>query len=119
MERLCAGIASVQASWGDEDESAVLHAKLEDWIRQWAGQPDSQVARFLDFLEDEALSRVRLAVGFGIMRAVAAAVRERSGKDAAAQPSSPTSAAWMPWSISTCRRRCGEPELRPDSGLRH
>lgn len=39
--------------------------------RQLYETPGSQVARFLSFLDDEALSRVRLAVSFNIMRTVA------------------------------------------------
>jgi hypothetical protein len=41
-------------------------------IRTQRTQPGSQIARFLDFLDDEALSRVRLQVTMRLMEAVAA-----------------------------------------------
>ncbi|KAI3594360.1 hypothetical protein D9X30_0592 [Cupriavidus sp. U2] len=41
-------------------------------IRTQRSQPGSQIARFLDFLDDEALSRVRLQVTMRLMEAVAA-----------------------------------------------
>ncbi|MDQ0140963.1 hypothetical protein [Cupriavidus necator] len=41
-------------------------------IRTQRSQPGSQIARFLDFLDDEALSRVRLQVTMRLMEAIAA-----------------------------------------------
>lgn len=41
-------------------------------IRKQRNQPGSQVAQLLEFLEDEALSRVRMQVGMRLMEAVAA-----------------------------------------------
>lgn len=59
----------------DEDEVEGIIAN----VRREAGKLDSQVVRFLSFLDDEALSRVRLDVTFAIMEALkeAAARRER------------------------------------------
>ena len=39
--------------------------------RQQFAIPDSQVARFFDFLEDEALVRIRLHVSYRLMDAIA------------------------------------------------
>ncbi|SMF94307.1 hypothetical protein SAMN02949497_1617 [Methylomagnum ishizawai] len=46
-----------------------------DAIQEQRGMPGSEIHRFESFLADEALSRVRLRVGFGLMRALA----EKSG----------------------------------------
>ncbi len=43
-----------------------------DTLRAQRHQPGSQIRRFLDFLDDEALARVRLQVTFKLMEAVAA-----------------------------------------------
>lgn len=43
-----------------------------DTLRSQRNQPGSQIRRFLEFLDDEALSRVRLQVTFRLMAAVAA-----------------------------------------------
>jgi hypothetical protein len=45
--------------------------------RQQLDTPGSQVARFFDFLETEALARVRLNVGFRLMEAIADAALDR------------------------------------------
>lgn len=54
-----------------------------DNVKREALRLDSQVVRFLNFLDDEALSRVRLQVTFAIMSALKEATRSRS--DVAAQ----------------------------------
>ncbi len=45
---------------------------IVDTIRLQRDQPGSQIRRFLEFLDDEALARVRLQVTFELMAAVAA-----------------------------------------------
>lgn len=47
--------------------------------RQQIALPDSQVARFFDFLEDEALVRIRLHVTYRLMDAIADAAAGRLG----------------------------------------
>lgn len=49
-----------------------------DNVKREANRLDSQVVRFLNFLDDEALSRVRLQVTFAIMGALKEATRSRS-----------------------------------------
>lgn len=52
----------------DQDEAdAIMQA-----IRKQRNQPGSQISTLLEFLEDEALSRVRMQVGMRLMEAVAA-----------------------------------------------
>lgn len=58
---------------------------LNDYLEQ-ASTPGSQLNTFLNFLEDEALSRVRLQVGFKIMEAIAeqaAANMQQKGQEQA------------------------------------
>jgi hypothetical protein len=70
LERLTDGMTRAQAN-RDEDFDQYRREKLAATLQQAADRPESQVAQFLNFLEDEALARVRLAVGFAIMRALA------------------------------------------------
>jgi hypothetical protein len=56
-----------------EREIAVALATL----RQQMEMPDSQVSRFFDFLEDEALARVRLHVTYRLMDAIAESAGNR------------------------------------------
>lgn len=69
LEVLLSGISRrLQNDDLDEDDiDAILGA-----IRKQRNHPGSQVAQLLDFLEDEALSRVRMQVGMRLMEAVAA-----------------------------------------------
>jgi hypothetical protein len=69
LEVLLSGISRrLQNDGLDQEEiDAILAA-----IRKQRNQPGSQVAQLLDFLEDEALSRVRMQVGMRLMEAVAA-----------------------------------------------
>jgi hypothetical protein len=61
----------------DSDEiDAILAA-----VRKQRNQPGSQVAQLLEFLEDEALSRVRMQVGMRLMEAVAAQSTKPGLKD--------------------------------------
>lgn len=65
---------------GDEDEVDGIIAN----VKREAQRIDSQVVRFLSFLDEEALSRVRLEVTFAIMEALKEAAARR-GRDSAAQ----------------------------------
>lgn len=69
LEELLKGISKKLRNDGDDEDSIedVLNA-----IRAQRTQPGSQVRQFLDFLDDEALSRVRLQVTLRLMEAVAA-----------------------------------------------
>ncbi|MFZ4703742.1 MAG: hypothetical protein ACOYMG_27170, partial [Candidatus Methylumidiphilus sp.] len=71
LERMADSIADV-LSREDDEFDGIQRDKLFATLRQDFDRNDSQVTRFLNFLEDEALSRVRLAVSFAIMQAVAA-----------------------------------------------
>ncbi len=66
------GVSTAQAmARRDDDFDEVRQEILLETLRQDFEKPDSQVTRFLNFLEDDALARVRLYVGFAIMEAVA------------------------------------------------
>ncbi|MEO9160935.1 MAG: hypothetical protein ABI349_00805 [Casimicrobiaceae bacterium] len=56
--------------YDEEDVDAIL-----DSLSQQRAQPNSQVNRFINFLDDEALARVRLQVTFELMRALANLVK--------------------------------------------
>jgi hypothetical protein len=73
LDRMASSIADVLSREDDEFDD-IQRDKLFATLRQDFDRNDSQVTRFLNFLEDEALSRVRLAVSFAIMQAVAAQV---------------------------------------------
>jgi len=69
LEPLLRGIHRQLAKEGlDLDEIQALEAT----IRKQRNRPGSQVASFLEFLEDEALARVRMQVSMRLMDAVAA-----------------------------------------------
>jgi hypothetical protein len=55
----------------DDEFGEVQQEILRETLRQDFEKPDSQITRFLNFLEDDALARVRLYVSFAIMEAVA------------------------------------------------
>jgi hypothetical protein len=64
--------STVQAMTRRDDEfDEVQQEILRETLRQDFEKPDSQITRFLNFLEDDALARVRLYVSFAIMEAVA------------------------------------------------
>lgn len=68
LERLLDGIRNKLASEDlDEDEIEPILKTLRDQ----RDLPGSQIRRFLDFLDDEALARVRLQVTFRLMQSVA------------------------------------------------
>ncbi|MGZ8181826.1 MAG: hypothetical protein ACXWT1_07705 [Methylobacter sp.] len=73
LERLAKSIAEAQ-SYRDEDFDDIQRQTLLETLRQDVDKHDSQVSRFLNFLEDEALARVRLRVSFAIMESLAAQV---------------------------------------------
>lgn len=75
LERLADSIAMAQAQ-RDEEFGDIQRDKLAGTLRQEFDKRDSQVTRFLNFLEDEALARVRLQVGFALMQALAAQVAD-------------------------------------------
>jgi hypothetical protein len=68
LEALLAGIANKlrKDEMADDEISETLEA-----IRQQRMRPGSQIREFLDFLDDEALARVRLQVTFRLMDALA------------------------------------------------
>ena len=69
LELLLAGIErKLQNDGDDQDESDEILTS----IRTQSGHPGSQVRRFLEFLEDEAMARVRMQVCMRLMGAVAA-----------------------------------------------
>jgi hypothetical protein len=69
LEVLLSGVTKRLRNDGQEDDyiDEVVTA-----IRNQRAMPGSQIRRFLDFLDDEALSRVRLQVTIRLMEAVAA-----------------------------------------------
>lgn len=68
LDRLTDGIKSkLKKDDFEDDEIEPIISSL----RAQREQPGSQIRRFLDFLDDEALSRVRLQVTFKLMEAVA------------------------------------------------
>jgi hypothetical protein len=60
----------------DEIDGAIAN------VRREAARLDGQVVRFLNFLDDQALTRVRLAVTFAIMSAIKEAAQNRSDLEA-------------------------------------
>ncbi len=73
LERMSTSIAETQAQRDDEFDE-IQRDKLTETLRQDFDKSDSQVTRFLNFLEDEALARVRLAVSIAIMQGLATQV---------------------------------------------
>ncbi|MBS3974568.1 MAG: hypothetical protein KGZ89_06870, partial [Actinobacteria bacterium] len=69
LELLCRGIAQKLRKQGMEDDEVeeTLNA-----IRAQRNRPGSQIRDFLDFLDDEALARVRLQVTMSLMDALSA-----------------------------------------------
>lgn len=63
----------------DYDEDEIEEA--QDNLRQERNRGDSQIGRFLSFLENEALSRVRLNISVGIMAEIAAIARQQPSKN--------------------------------------
>lgn len=73
LERMSGAIAETQAQ-RDVEFNDIQRDKLVETLRQDFDKADSQVTRFLNFLEDEALARIRLAVSFAVMQGLAAQV---------------------------------------------
>lgn len=71
LDRMASSISETQSHRDDEFDT-LQREKLIATLRQDFDKQDSQVTRFLNFLEDEALSRVRLRVSFAIMESLAA-----------------------------------------------
>lgn len=68
LERFITGVSNyLQKEKFDEDDIAAIAQSL----RTRAGQPGDTVNRFLQFLEDEALARVRLQISMRLMAALA------------------------------------------------
>ena len=91
VARLIAAVEEVESSDWLEKFEGPARRKLDrrgldeddidgaiDNVKREALRLDSQVVRFLNFLDDEALSRVRLQVTFAIMGALKDATRTRS-----------------------------------------
>ncbi|MCK4143763.1 hypothetical protein HFK84_15965 [Ralstonia pseudosolanacearum] len=68
LERMLDGIRNQLTREDLEDEEI---RPILQTIRDQKDQPGSQIRRFLDFLDDEALARVRLQVTFRLMQSVA------------------------------------------------
>lgn len=73
LKRMSDSIIQMQSSQDDEFDD-IQRDKLIETLKQDFDKHDSQITRFLNFLEDEALSRVRLKVSFAIMQGLAAQV---------------------------------------------
>lgn len=69
LERLLDGIRN-QLINDDLDEDDI--GPILKTVRDQRDQPGSQIRRFLDFLDDEAMARVRLQVSFRLMQSVVA-----------------------------------------------
>lgn len=69
LERLLDGIRNqlINEDWDEDDIGPILKT-----VRDQRDQPGSQIRRFLDFLDDEAMARVRLMVSFRLMQSVVA-----------------------------------------------
>lgn len=81
LERMASSIANTQ-SHRDEEFDEIQRDKLIETLRQDFDKNESQVTRFLNFLEDEALSRVRLSVSFAIMKGLSAQIaKSEKGND--------------------------------------
>lgn len=65
-------LAGVERKLRADNEDPEDIGFITDAIRRQSEQPGSQILRFLEFLEDEAMARVRLQVCLRIMEAVAA-----------------------------------------------
>ena len=72
LEKMLTG---VRRKFESKDISEEEINGIIDTLRAQRNQPGSQIRRFLEFLDDEALSRVRLQVTFKLMAAVAAQSR--------------------------------------------
>lgn len=77
LDRLIAGIRNqlVREEALEDDIEGTIQS-----IRMQRSQPGSQIQRYLNFLDDEALSRVRLQVTFRLMEALAAQSRKEGFK---------------------------------------
>lgn len=73
LKRLSDSMVAMQTDQDDEFDD-IHRDKLIETLKQDFDKPDSQVTRFLNFLEDEALARVRLQVGFAIMESLSAQI---------------------------------------------
>jgi hypothetical protein len=73
LKRLSDSMVAMQSEHDDEFDDR-QRDKLIETLKQDFDKPDSQVTRFLNFLEDEALARVRLQVSFAIMDSLAAQI---------------------------------------------
>jgi len=74
FQKLTGAIATyLEQEEKDEDD---IEAALDSLQKEREGN-DSQIGRFINFLENEALARVRLNITFGIMAEIAAIARQR------------------------------------------
>ncbi len=73
LDRMARSIADAQSHRDDEFDE-IQKDKLLETLRQDFDKHDSQITRFLNFLEDEALARVRLRVSFAMMESLAVQV---------------------------------------------
>ncbi|WP_375506924.1 hypothetical protein [uncultured Nostoc sp.] len=79
FEQMCSAAAQYLKDErnNDEDDVDSSIATLEEEKNRY----DSQIQRFLNFLDDEALSRVRLTISFRIMEAIAENARSNNDPD--------------------------------------
>jgi len=69
FERMCSAVKDYgqnQLSWDDDDTESAINSLIEN-----RDQADGQLTRFFNFLDDEALARVRLTITLRIMQAIA------------------------------------------------
>jgi hypothetical protein len=81
LKRMSDSISEIQFSQDDEFDN-IQRDKLIETLKQDFDKRDSQITRFLNFLEDEALSRVRLKVSFAIMESLAAQIAKSDDANA-------------------------------------
>ncbi|WP_414514627.1 hypothetical protein [Nostoc sp. PCC 9305] len=79
FEQMCSAAAEYLENELDNDEDDVNSSIAT--LKAEKDREDSQIQRFLNFLDDEALSRVRLTISFRIMEAIAENARSSHDPD--------------------------------------
>ena len=79
FEQMCSAAAEYLENELDNDEDDVDSSIAT--LKEEKNRYDSQIQRFLNFIDDEALSRVRLTISFRIMEAIAENARSSNDPD--------------------------------------
>ncbi|MEH2039816.1 hypothetical protein [Nostoc sp.] len=79
FEQMCSAAAKYLENELSNDEDDV-HSSIAT-LKEEKNRYDSQIQRFLNFIDDEALSRVRLTISFRIMEAIADNARSSNDPD--------------------------------------